>query len=273
MARGISVHIGLNEVDPNHYRDGNGDPWKGELAACENDARSMAKLAGEQGFDVRPAVLTRQATADHVVSEVRAVAQDLKPGDMFFLTYSGHGGQVVNTNPDDDPEDDTLDETWCLYDRQLLDDELFALFSEFRPGVRILVFSDSCHSGTVARANPPEPQSLPIAKQLPLAVAEATEQNNSDLYAAIQRQVPSKRITRLGASVTLLSGCQDHEFSRDGDENGAFTGALLKAWKDPLARRSMHELRKATAAGIPVAYNQNPNLVVYAFDIAPAIEI
>jgi len=33
MARGVSLHIGLNEVDPNHYKDGDGKPWKGELAA------------------------------------------------------------------------------------------------------------------------------------------------------------------------------------------------------------------------------------------------
>ncbi len=37
--------LGLNEVDPEHYRDGNGKPWNGKLDACENDARDMASLA------------------------------------------------------------------------------------------------------------------------------------------------------------------------------------------------------------------------------------
>jgi hypothetical protein len=38
-----------------------------------------------------------------------------------------------------------------LYDRQLIDNELYALWARFRPGVRICVISDSCHSGTVTR--------------------------------------------------------------------------------------------------------------------------
>src|SRR4030065_82189 len=50
-----------------------------------------------------------------------------------------------------DAEDDGLDETWCLYDGEFLDDELFELWTKFQPGVRILAFSDSCHSGTVLK--------------------------------------------------------------------------------------------------------------------------
>ena len=50
--------------------------------------------------------------------------------------------------------------------------------------------------------------------------------------------------------MVLISGCQDYQFSRDGRQNGAFTGALLKAWEDPTARRSLKSLRDATAAGI-----------------------
>ncbi len=53
MARGVSLHIGLNEVDPNHYKDGDGNPWKGELAACEADVHAMVDLATAQKFDVR----------------------------------------------------------------------------------------------------------------------------------------------------------------------------------------------------------------------------
>jgi hypothetical protein len=44
-----------------------------------------------------------------------------------------------------------MDETWCLYDGQLLDDELHGAWEKFQAGVRILVFSDSCHSGTVLK--------------------------------------------------------------------------------------------------------------------------
>jgi metacaspase-1 len=266
--------IGLNEVDPQHYRDGDGRPWDGKLDACENDARDMASLAEGLGFEIRGPLLTTAATSAEVLKQVRAVAQELSAGDMFLLTYSGHGGQVTNTNPDDDPEEDNLDETWCLYDRELLDDELFGLFSEFAPGVRIVVFSDSCHSGTVTRADPGEDEDeFAKRKQLPADVAVATEEANGELYDRLQREVPSKRLTSVAATVVLISGCQDYQFSRDGRTNGAFTGALLKAWEDPTARRSLKSLRDATAAGIPAQYQQEPNYLVYAFDVGPALEI
>jgi hypothetical protein len=48
-------------------------------------------------------------------------------------------------------EEDQLSETWVCWDRQLIDNELYALWGSFQPGVRILVISDSCHSGTVTR--------------------------------------------------------------------------------------------------------------------------
>jgi hypothetical protein len=267
--------IGLNEVDPEHYRDGEGKPWKGELTACENDARDLAALAESLGFEVRGPLLTRTATSTEVIGQVRAAAKELSPGDLFLLTYSGHGGQVVNKNPEDDPEEDNLDETWCLYDRELLDDELFALFSEFAAGVRVVVLSDSCHSGTVTRAAPgPALDEFARPKQLPEDVALATEAANSELYEGLQKAIPSKRLTSVAATVVLISGCQDHQFSRDGRENGAFTAALLKAWaEDPSARRSLTGLWKATSAGIPADYQQTPNYFTYAFDVGPALAI
>jgi hypothetical protein len=40
MAKGLSLHIGLNRIDPNHYAG-----WSGTLNACENDARAMQDIA------------------------------------------------------------------------------------------------------------------------------------------------------------------------------------------------------------------------------------
>ena len=53
-------------------------------------------------------------------------------------------------------EEDKKDETWCLYDGELIDDEVFIELAQFAEGVRIIVLSDSCHSGSVVRARVPE---------------------------------------------------------------------------------------------------------------------
>ena len=94
-------------------------------------------------------LLTKKATRANVLAAMRAAAKTLQAGDLLFLTYSGHGGQVPDVTGE---EDDKQDETWCLYDGQLIDDELYLELSRFAAGVRILVLSDSCHSGTVTRA-------------------------------------------------------------------------------------------------------------------------
>src|SRR5688500_19498444 len=89
-----------------------------------------------------------QATSSAVISAIGQASRSLTSGDILLLTYSGHGGQFDDVNGD---EDDGQDETWVLWDRQVLDDELYSLWSQFAAGVRIFVLSDSCHSGTVLR--------------------------------------------------------------------------------------------------------------------------
>lgn len=64
------------------------------------------------------------------------------------MTYSGHGGQVPDANGD---EPDGEDETWCLDDGQLIDDEIFYYLGCFAAKTRIITVSDSCHSGSVLR--------------------------------------------------------------------------------------------------------------------------
>lgn len=146
MATGLALTIGLNAVDPKHY-----GRWSGELYACEADAIEMTEIAKSRDFVVEK-LLTAEATRAKVMGEITRASKSLKAGDIFLLTYSGHGGQVPDRNND---EDDYQYETWCLYDQELIDDELYYLLGAFKEGVRILVFSDSCHSGTVTCNNRP----------------------------------------------------------------------------------------------------------------------
>ncbi|TWW00662.1 caspase family protein [Chitinophaga pinensis] len=124
------------------------------MFACENDAAVYRSIAEKAGFGQIFSLLTKEATAANVLQHLQTAAGQLQSGDIFLLTYSGHGGVLTDTNKDETNnfgEMDGFDETWCLYDRQLIDDELFACFGQFKEGVRILIFSDSCHSGSVAK--------------------------------------------------------------------------------------------------------------------------
>lgn len=143
QGRRLSLHVGVNQVDPARY-----DGWDGALGGCENDAQTIRTIAQRDGF-APTMLLTRQATSGNLLAEIAAAAQQLTRGDTFLLSYAGHGAQVPNVSGD--AEADQQDETWVLYDRMLIDDELAQAFAQFAAGVDIVMLSDSCHSGTVYR--------------------------------------------------------------------------------------------------------------------------
>jgi hypothetical protein len=264
VPQAISIHVGLNEVDPKHYQG-----WNGKLVACEFDANDMEKLATERGFDSEK-LLTKQATAGALTSALEKASQTLESGDTLLLTYSGHGGQVPDANGD---EKDRMDETWVLYNRQMVDDELYSLFGTFKPGVRIAIFSDSCHSGTVAKdamdavgpdrmarsVNGGDSQQ-PRVKGMPDEVVRSVYEANKDEYDEIQKSLPPFDKANIGASVILTSGCQDNQTSLDGDKNGLFTQTLLEVWNNGAFSSGYRTFRRRIARQMPPW--QSPNLFI-----------
>jgi hypothetical protein len=264
MARGISVHVGLNKVDPAHY-----DGWDGALTACEFDANDMKTIAESRGFE-SSILLTAEADAASITAAIEHAARELASGDRFFLTYSGHGGQIPDRN--DEEEEDRSDETWIAYDREIVDDELYALWAKFKPGVCILVLSDSCHSGSVVRAIEADVPDVvatretaaaqsPRYRALPRDVMIATYRAHADLYDEIQAAVPSAEKSDIGASVLLISGCQDDQLSLDGVSNGLFTETLLAMWdKGAWAGGGYPQFHEAIRSHMPDT--QQPNYLL-----------
>lgn len=275
-AKAMSLHIGLNSVSPAKYGG-----WSGDLSACEFDAKDMASIAKSRGMK-STTLLTKKGTRANVLAAIRSAAKQLVSGDLFFLTYSGHGGQVPDVTGE---EDDKKDETWCLYDGQLIDDELYFELAQFATGVRVLVLSDSCHSGTVTKAAPPQPGTAwPVdgrrSKMMPFAVGMRTYREHQAFYDKLQQDIAkaagkavdpdsvlaqlavSPRLTAIAKkfkpSVILISGCQDNQTSMDGDHNGAFTEQLLKVWNNGSFQGNYAKFHAAIKMLLPA--DQTPNL-------------
>lgn len=249
MVNGISLHIGLNSVDPKQY-----EGWSGELLACEFDAKDMEALAKAQGFAERTVLLTKQATAKAVLALIDAAAKKLVAGDVFFISNSSHGGQVEDTNGDDP---DGMDETWVMYDRMIVDDELYARWAKFKKGVRIIVLSDSCHSGTSIRFMP-EFVSGKRNRRMPIAVNERTYLAHKTAYDKIQKGLKTRTKVKVAASALLISGCQDPQTSLDGDRNGLFTENLKKVWNNGKFTGGYKKFHAQIVARMP--REQQPNL-------------
>jgi hypothetical protein len=264
VVKGISLHIGLNVVDPDRYGG-----WDGRLRGCLNDAHDMQAVADALGYRSH-LMVDGEATAARVAAKIKGIAAELQPGDAFWLTYSGHGGQVPDTNGDEAAADrdelgetpDAMDETYVLYDRQFVDDELYALWSLFPPRTRITVFSDSCHSGTNVRALPWEVALVPDlaeagSRQMPVGVNEEDNARRAGTYRRIQRSVPPREAAKVTATVQLVSGCMDNQTSADGKENGLFTQRLLEVWDGGSFHGTVRQLRDAIRLRMPPA--QTPN--------------
>lgn len=262
MPHGYAINIGVNRVDPAHYHG-----WEGVLKACEADAKDMRALTGGLGFDGE-LILTQDATVENVTAAIGGAAERLAAGDLLVLSYSGHGGQVPDVHGE---EEDDLDETWVLYDRQLVDDELFALYGRFAAGVRILVLSDSCHSGSVTRdiyidelldqaVDRGFVAQRPAVRSVPPQLRRDIYDDNKAVYDGVQADKPSGDEAELKATVILLSGCQDNQQSLDGERNGLFTETLLKTWKDGTFRGSHRRFRRKILDAMPPY--QSPNYFV-----------
>ena len=263
MAKGISLHVGINQLSPDF-------PNAAPLFGCENDARAMHDLATLQGFYKHALLLGQDATYDRVRQEIEAAASELDGGDFFLFTFAGHGSGIPDDPAPFGDEPDHQDETILLFDRMLIDDVMgHDLWPRFRPGVRVLVVSDSCQSGTVAAEEEVVTAtevvtaagvvaSLGASEHLvvsDLAVAVTTEvrvsasvvtptravseetmlshlASNHEFYANALSAIPPMVG---GASVLLLAACQDNESTPDAlpddpDPHGAFTRALLNVW-------------------------------------------
>lgn len=222
MPRGIAIHIGMNSVDPNHYQG-----WDGKLNACELDANDMAQISTSQGYATNM-LLTKAATRQAVIDAIASAGQALGDGDILLVTYSGHGGQTYDVSGD---EDDFQDETWCLYDGQLLDDELYDLWAKMPGGLRVLVISDSCHSGSVTKAalNERVGSQNGTPRFMPVEVAMRTYAANKAFYDSL---APMDNTDEIDATVRLISGCQDNQVSLEMPFNGKFTAALKRIWNN-----------------------------------------
>ena len=255
MPKGFSLHIGLNFVDPKHYQG-----WDGELAACEADAEDMAAVCKANGFEPQ-SLITKKATRKAVKDALTKLSKTLVAGDILMLSYSGHGGQLPDKNGD---EKDDMDETWCLWDGELSDDELYMLYGKFQEGVRILIFSYSCHSGTVSRDLIQQAVVLAadtrVYRAMPEAVALRTYRANKPFYDEIAAETAKEKDKPIGASVLLISGCQDNQLSQDGVFNGLFTGQMLKTWREGAFKGDYKKFHKTILRTMPP--DQSPALTI-----------
>lgn len=175
VARGISLHVGVNEVD-----------WSLPvsavlLAGAERDAVQMQEIAIRAGFEPQ-VLLGPEATADEFIASIKGASDVLVDGDTFLLSFSGHGLRAPDENGD---EIDQRDEMIALYDRPVVDDEIRDALAAFATGVQVVIIVDACHSATIADCpEGSEPHEAISATVLSLSASQDFEEALDGRYGA-----------------------------------------------------------------------------------------
>lgn len=234
------------------------------LKGCLNDVDDWSKLLLGNGFTVT-ALKEEAATREGILGGLKALIDNLSPGDVGFFTFSGHGTWVPDVDGD---EPDGRDEALVPFDigadgkNLILDDELAALFEFIPPGAHVVFVSDCCHSGSIFRmmasgSGDRRPRFLPPSHFL----------DSEPVVARMTRAFgqPGKSNAPL-PGVVHLSGCKDHEYSTDAkiDDRpcGALTYYATRAFSEAaVTGRTYADAFKAIRSSLPSwDYVQTPQL-------------
>lgn len=176
-------------------------PGTGNELTCTKDGDNMRALWQACGLPASNLTVfyNNDGHKGNVLGAIEGMGQQCQPGDYFIFYYSGHGSSVPDKDGD---EADGKDEALCLvtpegkidWNAFLTDDELAeAMTSNIEEGVKVIIMSDCCHSGTI-----------------------------SDFRTADWG----------GLHACSLSGCADNQTSGDTGKGGIFTHSLLMAIAD-----------------------------------------
>ncbi len=213
---GYSLHLGVDSPDPSHYGD-----RVNPLTGAEADARAWHAFAAGRGYAAR-LLVGAEATTQALRQWIGGLAA--RPdAEHVLLTWAGHGTQIDAAQPDREPGG--LDETWVLWDRMLLDDEMPGLLGLLPASCQVVVVADSCHSHGSFR-DPGGFDSDTRVRSFCPDPANEVYRSHADLYAAVRAGVdpwvdPTARVVGLAA-------CTEAEKALESGGRGHFSVAALE---------------------------------------------
>ena len=257
-----AVLIGIN--DYTHYGPTNSGgknlpPF--DLFGCVNDVLETEKFLISQGFKKSNivSILDQQATKAKMLAAMEAAAAKVKPNDVFYFHFSGHGFQL--SAADASSEDDAQDELLACADYSgdpfaagsatgdagcIRDDYIANWIASFKTSKKMFIF-DCCHSGTVSR-------DVMRKRRLPTITLKPGQKRGLTVAArnfgdAIRKHTQNRTLG-LNRDFVVLSACKDDQTAADTGTFGAFSFNLLEAYKKSDAGDPIGDVLNAASRGI-----------------------
>jgi hypothetical protein len=272
MPRAVSIHIGVNDPRDHHVL----------LRHSEDGAWGMAGLASQAGYDSILVLRGPAATRAAVHEALAGAAGTLACGDTLLVSFSGHGGQVMDRDMD---ERHGSDESWCLYDGELLDDKLAGYWRLFDSGIRIVVVSESCYSGGMNRTGDKHAayaagEAAPRVMRGGLVMRSGLRTPGLVTAAAAEAVAsciaePPRDCFEIRASVLMLTASTEQQPA----EEGLFTRCLLDVWAGGDFRGSYCRFYEEVKRRVMTARSgQEPQILMLgapdpAFPLEPAFHL
>lgn len=280
VGKKYAIFVGINDYP--------GDDM--DLNGAVNDARNFKKLlTTKYRYPVANTamLLDGDATRANILAKIAAYGALVGPGDILVFQYSGHGTLFQDVYSDvldetkkievDIPQEDGsryqlpldyYDSAIVPWDADspargrawkslILDDELYAAFSKITTkGATVVFISDSCHSGTVGKAQKMRFRFMPLEKALKV-------NNMADLNLTRPAKQTKGTTPTFNNRYITLTAAQDDEVAWDGNNSsipgGLFTSTLISVImnsRTPLTYRSLI----ANAGPKMSGENQHPQL-------------
>lgn len=276
MPRIRALMVGINEVDGSSSTYASlGIP---RLAGAVNDAVQLAGVYLHSGVDEVRTLLDGEAERDAILWELLNATRQLVAGDTYLLHFSGHGFRGIPRPVGAErwltPEPGT---GWIAHDGPITDGDLYGMLSFFREGVRVIVTSDSCHSGQVIRPEI-ERKLVPSWTRAGWTHRGLTDAQVGQLHANLASRDGEADPPWRGhrpehvptAAVVLLAACMPEETALDlaggesGGPHGLFSACLIDALNEDPTRSlvALYDVvrRRVEVAAKGLGHAQSPTL-------------
>ena len=199
-----------------------------------NDVQLISPLLAKQGFKIIT-LTDNLATHKGIESGFKKLENSVRPGDIVYIHFSGHGQAVEDENGD---EADGWDEAFIPYDAQhrykkgvyqgenhLLDDELNSHLNSIRKKVGekgvVYVVIDACHAGSSYRGE--EEDDSVYVRGTDIGFSK----NRKPYTPPIDKRGNIRVSSGKGMShIYMLEACRSYQVNTEIKENGQYCGPL-----------------------------------------------
>ncbi|ORC92284.1 putative metacaspase 5 [Trypanosoma theileri] len=192
----------------------------GQLSGCVNDVKQMLSTLQRIQFPISECCIlvdnprfpnyTDMPTRKNIIKYMAWLVYDVRPGDVLFFHYSGHGTQTKAKRDSQERYDQCLVPLDYQRNGTIVDDDLFELLVKRLPaGVRMTAVFDCCHSASLL--------------DLPFVFVAGNNMMAGRRYE--MRMARSDNFSQ--GDVVMFSGCADSGTSADVANTSSFgTGSV-----------------------------------------------